>query len=804
MNTPTTTKPAELHRGLGLWQATALNVANMVGIGPFITIPGFLAAMHGPQALVAWVIAAVLVLCDGLIWSELGAALPGSGGSYHFLTEIYGRTRFGRIIPFLFIWQFLVSGTLELASGYIGAVDYLAYPFPGLGAVLENWGLPGGTRSLAAAGAILVAASLCRHIRSLGGLGLVLCAGTLITVLTVIIAGYAHFDSKLVQFPDDAFKLTGNQAFFGGLGGAMTIAIYDYLGYYNICHLGDEVVDPGRTIPRAVMLSVVVVAALYLAMNLAIIGVVPWEQAMNSKFVASEFMEILFGRGTAELFTALILWTVVACVFAMTLGYSRIPYAAARNGSFFGVFAIVHPVHRYPIVSLACLGALTAAFCYLPLQEVIDAAVIVRILVQFIGQIIGLHFLRTTRPDVRLPFRMWLYPLPSLVALAGWIFLFVTAKYEVLLIAGGVLASGCLAYAVWCAFTQVGLRFDEIASGRSRGPTAFVIRNVLTIPSIIYGWAASVRNTAFDRGMRRVHRATVPVVSIGNLTAGGTGKTPVAAYLARWFGERGVRVCFVSRGYGAATNAPNDEFLVLGAQCPGVPHVQNPDRVAGARAAVEQHSSQVIILDDGFQHRRLARELDIVLIDATNPWGYGYLLPRGLLREPVSSLRRAGLVIITRVDQAPRELVDSVRQEINRANPDCPVAEAAFPSARLVNSAGAVADLATLRGRRVAAFCGIGNPQGFRATLEGLGCTIANFRAFGDHHNFAPADLAELEKWVRELAVDAVVCTQKDLVKIPHETLGERPLWAVEIAAQIVVGEDQLAARLAAIVAAVR
>ncbi len=803
MHTPSTIRSAELPRGLGIWQATALNVANMVGIGPFITIPGFLAAMHGPQALVAWIIAAVLVMCDGLVWSELGAALPGSGGSYHFLSEIFGRTRFGRIVPFLFIWQFLVSGTLELASGYIGAVDYLAYPFPGLDKILYHWGLPGGTRSLAAAAAILVALSLCRHIRSLGWLGLVLCTGTLITVLTVIIAGYTHFDSKLVQFPADAFRFTGNQAFFGGLGGAMTIAIYDYLGYYNICHLGDEVVDPGRTIPRAVMLSVVLVAALYLAMNLAIIGVVPWEQAMNSKFVASEFMEILFGRGVAEVFTCLILWTVVACVFSMTLGYSRIPYAAARSGNFFRVFAVVHPVHRYPIASLVWLGGLTAVFCYLPLQEVIDAAVVVRILVQFIGQIVGLHLLRTTRPEVRLPFRMWLYPLPSLAALAGWIFLFVTAKPNVLLIATGVLASGCAAYGAWNATARLDGRFQALISGEWIGLFAGILRSVLRGMAMVWEIAMRLRNMAFDRGWKKSARAAVPVISIGNLTAGGTGKTPVAAFFARWFRERGVRVCFVSRGYGAAATTPNDEALVLQALCPDVPHLQNPDRVAAARAAVETHDGQLVILDDGFQHRRLARDLDVVLVDATNPWGYGYILPRGLLREPVSSLRRSGLVLITRVDHAPREVIDAIRQTIAMTAPHCDVVETTFPPIRFINSRGAATGLESLRGRSVAAFCGIGNPAAFRSTLAALGCNLVDFRAFPDHHNYTAADIDELTRWSREASIDAIVCTQKDLVKIAHESLGDRPLWAIEIGTQIIAGEEALLRRLQAVRAAI-
>jgi len=429
-----------LRRGLGLWQATALNVSNMVGIGPFITIPLFIAKMEGPQALVAWVLAAILVLCDGLVWSELGAALPGSGGSYHFLSTIYGRTRWGRLIPFLFVWQFAVSGTLEMASGYIGALDYLAYIVPDLAA----WPLPGGPATLAAVAALIMTGVLCRPIGFLGPLGVVLATGTIVTVSVVIVSGLANFRPELITLPTDAFRL--DRGFFAGLGGAMLIAIYDYLGYYNVCHLGDEVVDPGRTIPRAVVISIVVVAAIYLCMNTVIIGVVPWQRAMASPNIAAEFMETLYGRTVAVAFTALILWTVAACLFAIQLGYSRVLFAAARNRDFLGVFARVHPVHGYPGAALICLGLLTAAFCYWPLPKVIDAAVTVRIVVQFIGQIVGLHLLRQRLPAERMPFRMWLYPLPSLIALAGWLFVLGTASVEALALAAAVLASGTVVF----------------------------------------------------------------------------------------------------------------------------------------------------------------------------------------------------------------------------------------------------------------------------------------------------------------------------------------------------------------------
>jgi tetraacyldisaccharide 4'-kinase len=276
------------------------------------------------------------------------------------------------------------------------------------------------------------------------------------------------------------------------------------------------------------------------------------------------------------------------------------------------------------------------------------------------------------------------------------------------------------------------------------------------------------------------------------VTAGGTGKTPFAAFVARWFRQRGVRVCFISRGYGAGEGGANDEALVLDALCPDVPHLQNPDRVAAARIAHDELCSQLIILDDGFQHRRLARDLDIVLVDATNPWGFGHLLPRGLLRESVSSLKRAALVVITRVDQVPRESLDAIRHEIVRVHPRCSIVEATFPPVRLVNSVGSTAPLESLSGRSIAVFCGIGNPSAFRVSLEKRGWQVTGGRFFPDHHNFTRADIEDLVHWCGALPIEAVVCTQKDLVKIGLERLGERPLWAVEIGTEVVLGSNLL------------
>ncbi|MFO0411047.1 MAG: APC family permease, partial [Planctomycetota bacterium] len=320
--------------------------------------------------------------------------------------------------------------------------SYLEYAIPSL--VQSFQGLPGGTRWLAVVAVVVVTLLLCRRIESIGWIAVVMTCGTLLTVAMVIVSGWMHMDWGKITFPEGAFKLDGK--FATGLGAAMLIAIYDYLGYYNVCHLGDEVRDPARTIPRAVIGSVVVIALIYMSMNLCIIGVVPWQQAMESKNIAADFMETLYGRSWAVAFTWLILWSALACMFAITLGYSRIPYAAAKQGDFYGVFGRLHPEGKYPWVSLLALGVLTSLFCFLDLKIVIDAAVCVRIVVQFLGQIVALHVVRTTRPDIELPFRMWLYPIPSLIAAVGWIFVLVTADPTALLMSLGVVLSGVVVY----------------------------------------------------------------------------------------------------------------------------------------------------------------------------------------------------------------------------------------------------------------------------------------------------------------------------------------------------------------------
>ncbi len=453
---PHSPAPPALSRSLNLPQSISLNIANMVGVGPFISIPLMVAAMQGPQIIWTWLPAGLLVLCDGMIWSELGAALPGSGGSYHFLKEIYGRMNptWGRLIPFLFIWQFLISGTFEGASGYLGALTYLNYAVPGLDETLARWHIPWGPNTVAALLCLCITALLCRHIRVLGQLSLFLCAGILGALLLVIVSGLPDLNVHLLR-PEPGPSSAGHSpAFTHGLGAAMTFAIYNYFGYYNICHLGDEVRDPGRTIPRAVVSSVWIIGILYFLMTVAILGVIPWQEAAASQAVAADVVARVFGPIVANAFAWLVVWTALAGVFAIALGYSRIPFAAARNGDFFKVFGTLH-AGGFPVVSILCLGLLTAGACYFPLDIVIESAVAVRILVQFIGQIVGLHILRTTRPDVRLPFRMRLYPLPSLIALVGWLFVLFTQKTFVLEVALGVTAAGVPAFFIWRALAPI-------------------------------------------------------------------------------------------------------------------------------------------------------------------------------------------------------------------------------------------------------------------------------------------------------------------------------------------------------------
>ncbi len=448
--------PPHLERRLTLLPATALNMANMLGAGPFITISTMMSALGGPQSLLGWLIALLIALPDGMVWAELGAALPGSGGTLRYLREGFGPQTWGRLMAFLFLAQLLVSGPLEIASGYIGFLRYLDYLWPG---VLDHG------RPTLRGGIVLVVLGLAvigllyRRIRSIGRLMVTLWVGMMVTVAGVLVTGLWHFDPKVAfDFPPDAWKFSWGFAL--GLGVAARTGIYDFLGYYDICYLGDEVKDPGRTIPRSLLLSLVVVAVIYVGVNLSIIGVVPWrtlvpeDQHPESAYVVSAFMERLHGPAVARFFTVMVLWTCLGSCFALLLGYSRIPYAAAREGVFFQVFGRLHPTRHFPHVSLLLLGLLAIAASFLSFDLVLTTLVALRIAVQFLGQIAALVLLRRHRPELPRPYKLWLYPAPLVLATAGWIFVFGTLDPGVMLWVGLSMAVGVGAFFGWAAWRR--------------------------------------------------------------------------------------------------------------------------------------------------------------------------------------------------------------------------------------------------------------------------------------------------------------------------------------------------------------
>lgn len=441
----------KLVRHFGLLPATALNMTNMMGAGPFITIPLLMSAMAGPQAMLGWIVALVIVICDGMVWSELGAAMPGSGGSFHYLRQAFGPERFGRLMGFLFVWQFILSGPLEIASGYIGFANYTGYIWKGI------------TRSdvviLITVVGLINIALLYRRIESIATITISLWAGTLLTVLAVIVTGATQFNPRIAfDFPPGAFDFS--LGFFLGLGAATRVGIYDYLGYYDVCYIGDEVRDPGRVIPRSIVISTVAVALIYMAINLSIIGIIPWREFVpasahpESNFIVSTMMERVYGTKVATIFTLFVLWTAFGSTFALLLGYSRIPFAAAESGYFFKAFGRLHPTRHFPYVSLIVIGAISIVAGFFSLGTVIDALIVTRILVQFMGQVIGVMLLRRSAPDMPRPYRMWLYPVPALVALLGWIFVFATTSIPVILFGLAVLGLGCVAFLLWSRSTH--------------------------------------------------------------------------------------------------------------------------------------------------------------------------------------------------------------------------------------------------------------------------------------------------------------------------------------------------------------
>jgi basic amino acid/polyamine antiporter, APA family len=443
MPTESSSTNPTLIRGMGLWSATSLNMIDMIGVGPFITMPLVVAAMGGPQAILGWVAGALLAVCDGLVTAELGAALPASGGTYRYLREIYGPNSWGRLVSFLFIWQVSFSAPLGIATGCIGLAGYAAYYWPELdvvyahhdaalqipwvGAMRVSWIVTPGT-AVAVLVCIFTVLLLYRRITVIGRLSKILWFGVMGTMGWIIFAGLTHFNAaQAFDFPPGAFTLS--HRFFIGMGAALLVASYDYWGYYNVAFLGDEIEDPGKNIPRALLLSILLVACLYIVMNVCILAVVPWRemaqagQNNSGLYVVSLFMQRVYGAWAGRMVTGLVIVAAFASVFSLMLGYSRVPYAAAKDGNYFKAFAKVHPVYRFPYVSLLAIGVVTAGCCFLRLRDVIAAQVVIRLILQFLVQAIGSIVLRIRRPDLPRPFRMWLYPLPALLASAGFLFI---------------------------------------------------------------------------------------------------------------------------------------------------------------------------------------------------------------------------------------------------------------------------------------------------------------------------------------------------------------------------------------------
>jgi basic amino acid/polyamine antiporter, APA family len=416
--------------------ATVLNMIDMIGVGPFITLPLVVGAMGGPQAMLGWILGALLAICDGLVWAELGAAFPEAGGSYQYLKHIYGPSRWGRLFAFLFVWQISFSAPLSIASGAVGVSRYAAYLVPALeqrGIKLGSFFSIDGTTFLAIALVLLAVLLLMRGIRAVSKISWILWGGVMLTMFWVIASGLTHVHpSQIFTFPPDAF--TPDRRFFLGLGSALIFATYDYWGYYNVCFLGGEVKQPQRTIPRSLIASIVLVAVLYMLLNVSVVGVLPWKElqtiaATDLRFyTVSTVMQRIYGNWAGSLVTLLVIWTGFASLFSLLLGYSRIPYAAALDGNYFKRFAAVHPRFHIPHVSLLSLGFTAAVFCLFRLRDLIAALVVIRVCLQFLLQGIGLIILRVRHPEAPRPFRMWLYPLPALLSIIGFTFLLVSRE----------------------------------------------------------------------------------------------------------------------------------------------------------------------------------------------------------------------------------------------------------------------------------------------------------------------------------------------------------------------------------------
>ena len=426
-------------RVMGFWGGLSANLLNMIGVGPFITIPLALSALAGPMVLVGWLAGALLCLCDGMVWAELGSTIPESGGPYHYLRSAYGSERLGRLFGFLYLWQTVLTAPLSIGSAAVGFAQYLAFLIPGLG----HYG-----QMLAAAVLCLVnTALLYRRVDSVQRISLLVSVVVIGASVWIVLSGLLHFDVQLAA----RFLHAGGDSkhgFWLGLGAVSLIAVYDYGGYNNVCMLGGEIKRPRRTIPLAVLVSIPIVALLYMGLNIAVLGVLPWQQAAQSKAVVADFMQSIYGRTGSITAVLLILLASWGSALVVLLGYSRVPYAAAASGQFFRAFARLHPRGGFPTVSLLFTGAASALACTLSLDDLIASLMVIQIMFQYMAQCLAIVLLR--RRDRQSPdtFRMPLYPLPVLISVLGWLYIVCTSPGRHILAGVATMVGGTLIYAI--------------------------------------------------------------------------------------------------------------------------------------------------------------------------------------------------------------------------------------------------------------------------------------------------------------------------------------------------------------------
>lgn len=426
-----------LTRKISLLQASAINMIDMVGIGPFVVL-NFIADKLNNTFLYAWIGGALLSFIDAMIWSELGATFPLAGGSYNFLKEGYG-PKWGKLMSFLFVWQTMIQAPLVIASAAIGFSQYLGF--------IVHMNLP-ESKIVSAIVVVLIVVLLYRKIEAIGKISVLLWIGVLITMACIIGGGLWHgnFAAPVLHMNDD---LQLNSAFFAALGIASVKSIYSYLGYYNVCHLGGEIINPKKNIPRSMFISIFGIAVLYLLMNISIASVLPIDTIKSSPFAASDFINVLAGPTAAMIVTGFILWVAFASAFSTTLGYSRVPYAAASDGAFFKVFAKLHPTKNFPHISLLVLGAVALVFSVtLEIKHIIPAILAMRILIQFAGQGVGLILLSKQKGRKFFAWKMPLFPLPAIVAIIAWLGIFYSTGISLMLSSLVVIAAGIVAYLI--------------------------------------------------------------------------------------------------------------------------------------------------------------------------------------------------------------------------------------------------------------------------------------------------------------------------------------------------------------------